>query len=105
MELAIKDSKSKVEQLQNALRDLAPIPEAWPLGGYLSVPSEHADVLETWEMYGCFIQSANYNQVAYNSSEPVNITLTLRFDNALQKPDGVGVGSVVPRLNGVTATG
>jgi hypothetical protein len=62
-------------------------------------------VLETWELYGCYIQSANYNQVAYNSSEPVAITLTIRFDNALQKPDNSGVGSLVPRLNGSTVTG
>ncbi len=62
-------------------------------------------VLETWELYGCYIQSANYNEVAYNSSEPVQITLTIRFDNALQKPDNTGVGSLVPRLNGTTVTG
>ena len=67
--------------------------------------AEAPQVLETWELYGCYIQSANYNSVAYNSSEPVTITLTIRFDNALQKPDGAGVGSVVPRLNGVTVTG
>lgn len=66
---------------------------------------ESPQVLETWEMYGCFIQSANYNQLAYNSSEPVTISLVLRFDNALQKADGSGVGAVVPRLNGVSATG
>jgi hypothetical protein len=35
----------------------------------------------------------------------MQITLSIRFDNALQKPDGAGVGSIVPRLNGVTATG
>jgi hypothetical protein len=62
-------------------------------------------VLETWELYGCYIQSANYNEVAYNSSEPVQITLTIRFDNALQKPDNTGVRSLVPRLNGATVTG
>ena len=62
-------------------------------------------VLETWELYGCYIESANYNQNAYNSSEPMTITMTLKFDNALQKPDGDGVGAPVPRLAGVTATG
>lgn len=67
--------------------------------------TETPQVLETWELYGCFLQSVNYNQVQYSSSEPVQITMTIRFDNALQKPDGTGVGSVVPRLNGVTATG
>ena len=67
--------------------------------------TETPQVLETWEMYGCFLQNVNYNQVQYSSSDPVQITMTIRFDNALQKPDGTGVGSVVPRLNGVTATG
>ena len=67
--------------------------------------TETPQVLETWELYGCFLQSVNYNQVQYSSSDPVQITMTIRFDNALQKPDGTGVGSVVPRLNGVTATG
>jgi hypothetical protein len=62
-------------------------------------------VLETWELYGCYLTTASYNQVQYSSSDPVQITLTIRFDNALQKPDNAGVGSVIPRLNGVTATG
>jgi hypothetical protein len=62
-------------------------------------------VLETWELYGCYVTTASYNQVQYSSSDPVQITLTIRFDNALQKPDNAGVGSVIPRLNGVTATG
>jgi hypothetical protein len=62
-------------------------------------------VLETWELYGCYLTTAAYNQVQYSSSDPVQITLTIRFDNALQKPDNAGVGSVIPRLNGVTATG
>ena len=67
--------------------------------------TETPQVLETWELYGCYLQNVNYNQVQYSSSDPVQISLTIRFDNALQKPDGAGVGSVVPRLNGVTATG
>jgi hypothetical protein len=62
-------------------------------------------VLETWELYGCYLTTAAYNQVQYSSSDPVQITLTIRYDNALQKPDNSGVGSAVPRLNGVTATG
>lgn len=36
---------------QAELRDLSPIPEAWPFGGYLSAPSEHSGVVETWEVY------------------------------------------------------
>ena len=62
-------------------------------------------VLETWELYGCFIQNANYNTLAYNSSEPATISLTLRFDNALQKPDDDGVGAAVTRTVGDNSTG
>ena len=40
-------------------------------------------VLETFELYGCYIESANYNQLAYGTSEPVTVTLQLRYDNAI----------------------
>jgi hypothetical protein len=63
------------------------------------------NILETWEIYGCFIQNVNYNTLAYNTSDPATITMTLRFDNALQKPDGNGVGTPVTRSVGVNSTG
>ena len=63
------------------------------------------NVLETWELYGCFVQNVNYNQLAYNTSEPVTISMTLRFDNALQKPDDSGVGTSVTRTLGNNSTG
>lgn len=62
-------------------------------------------ILETWALYGCFVQNVNYNQLAYNTSEPVTISMVLRFDNALQKPDGSGVGTPVARTQGVNSTG
>jgi hypothetical protein len=62
-------------------------------------------VLETWELYGCFLQSANYGDLNYGTSEPVSIALTLRFDNALQTPLGTGVGTPVGRTNGGVVTG
>jgi len=62
-------------------------------------------ILETWELYGCFVQNVNYNQLAYNTSEPATISMTLRFDNALQKPDDSGVGAQVTRTVGVNSTG
>ena len=62
-------------------------------------------VLETWEMYGCFLQAANYNDLNYGSNEPVTIALTIRFDNALQTPLGTGVGTFVGRGDtGVVST-
>lgn len=63
------------------------------------------NVLETWELYGCYLQAANYNDLAYNSNEPAQISLEIRFDNALQTPLGTGVGTAVGRALGDVATG
>jgi hypothetical protein len=62
-------------------------------------------VLETWECYGCFIQTANYNTLNYATNEAVTIALTLRFDNAIQSPIGAGVGASIGRTIGSIATG
>ena len=62
-------------------------------------------VLETWEMYGCFLTSVNYNDLNYGDSGPVTITMNIRFDNALQTPIGSGVGSVVARTVNDVITG
>jgi hypothetical protein len=58
------------------------------------------NVLETWELYGCFIKSANYNNLDYKTSEPVTIQLSVRFDNAIQSPLTSGVGTNVGRAFG-----
>jgi len=62
-------------------------------------------VLETWEMYGCYIESVNYNDMTYTDSAPATITLNIRFDNALNTPLGQGVGTTVPRTVGTVVTG
>lgn len=61
--------------------------------------------LETWELYGCIISSVNYNDFNYASNEPATISLTLRYDNALQIPNTAGVGRTVPRTRGRAVTG
>jgi hypothetical protein len=63
------------------------------------------NVLETWEVYGCYVQSANYNTLNYATSDPVTIQLAIRYDNAVQSPRGVGVGTAVGRALGTLATG
>ena len=63
------------------------------------------NVLETFELYGCYIESANYNQLAYGTSEPVTVTLSLRYDNAIQTPQGTGVGTAVGRTTNTLITG
>jgi len=63
-------------------------------------------VLETWELYGCFVQAANYNELNYGTSDQVSIALTIRYDNAIQAPIGSGVGASIGRtLAGAAATG
>lgn len=61
--------------------------------------------LETWELYGCIISSVNYNDFNYASNEHATISMTLRYDNALQVPNTAGVGRAVPRTRGRAVTG
>ena len=63
-------------------------------------------VLETWELYGCFVQNVVYGALNYGTSDAVTIALTLRYDNAIQSPLGSGVGTSVGRaFGGASATG
>jgi hypothetical protein len=64
------------------------------------------NVLETFELYGCYVESANYNQLAYsNSTDPVSVTLSIRYDNAIQSPQGTGIGTAVGRTVNTLVTG
>lgn len=66
------------------------------------------NVLETWEVYGCYLQSVNYNELAYAESTAMEIALTIQYDNALQiGPTGtpVGLGASVGRTLSSLATG
>ena len=55
-------------------------------------------VLETWEMYGCFLTSVDYGENNYSTNDPMTIALTIRYDNAIQSPVGTGIGTDVARL-------
>jgi hypothetical protein len=61
--------------------------------------------LETWEIYGCYLKSVNYNNMDYAASEAATIGLTVAFDNAVQTPIGQGVGAIVGRTVNDVATG
>ena len=47
----------------------------------------------------------NYNTLAYATSDPVTITMNLRYDNAIQTPQGTGIGTAVTRTVSTLATG
>jgi len=64
-------------------------------------------VLETFELYGCYVDNANYNTLDYKSNDPVTIALSIVYDNAIQTPrgDGTGIGSTIGRTVNSLATG
>jgi hypothetical protein len=62
-------------------------------------------VLETWELYGCMLKSANYNTLNYATNDAVTISLNIRYDNAIQSPQGTGVGTAIGRTVNTLVTG
>jgi hypothetical protein len=63
------------------------------------------NILETWELYGCYLSTADYTDVNYATNDPVTIALTIRYDNALQTPTGSGIGATLTRTLGTVITG
>ena len=41
------------------------------------------DIVERWVLKGAWIQSANFNDLDFASSDPVDISITLRYDYAI----------------------
>jgi hypothetical protein len=61
-------------------------------------------VLETWNLYGCYIKNADYGALNYGESAPVTINMTITYDNANQG-EGQGVGTTIGRTIGDVVTG
>ena len=64
-----------------------------------------ANVLETWECYGCYIVSANYKDLTYADAGPQSIDLSIQPDNCIQIPQGSGIGANIGRTLRTMATG
>ena len=62
-------------------------------------------VLETWELYGCYLSQADYGTSNYAESKPMQIGLTIVYDNANQTPNGSGVGGTIARTVNDVVTG
>ena len=54
-----------------------------------------AQVLETINLYGCFVQNADYGDLNYATNEPATVALTIRFDNMEQWAAGAANTSIV----------
>lgn len=50
-------------------------------------------IIERFDLVGCYLQQTNYNQLNYATSEPVQIALTIRYDNAIQLTDALSGSS------------
>jgi len=61
-------------------------------------------VLETWNLYGCYLKSADYGALNYGESAPVTVNMTIAYDNANQG-EGQGVGTLIGRTLGDVVTG
>lgn len=67
------------------------------------------NVLEDWELYGCYLADVNYGDLNYGSNEVATVVMSIRFDNAVQTPTAqgiqLGVGQAVGRALGTNITG
>jgi hypothetical protein len=70
------------------------------------------NVLETFELYGCFVQNADYGDNNYGTNEHMTVALTIRYDNMVQFAAGAastspigGIGAAVGRTLGEAVTG
>ena len=68
--------------------------------------------LETFEMYGCFIQNADYGDANYSTNEHMTVALSIVYDNLSQFAAGAtavspigGIGAAVGRTIGAATTG
>jgi len=60
-----------------------------------------SNVIDRFQLVGCYLESANYNTLAYATSDAVTTTLSIRYDNAIQYGSDEqfsGVGEAVTRV-------
>lgn len=62
-------------------------------------------VLETWELYGCYLENVNYGNLAYSENAAATIQTSIKYDNAIQTAQGSGVGTFVGRNTSTMSTG
>ena len=62
-------------------------------------------VLEAWVCYGCYIVSTNWQDLKYSEQTPVQIELSIQFDNAVQlnPTNAIGSATTVQKFPGGTS--
>lgn len=56
-------------------------------------------VLENWYLEGCYLETVQYDTFDYSNSEAMQISMTIRYDNATQD------STIMPLLAPITGTG
>lgn len=72
-------------------------------GGSGSVSSFDANVLERWSIVGAFLKSADFGDMSYDDAKPAEISMTVRFDNAIlfdHNGNRMGTFSHSPEIDG-----
>jgi hypothetical protein len=68
--------------------------------------SSETNVLDSWELAGCYIQNINYGENNYATSDPLVITVMIKFDNANHSIGGTaaleGTGGITETDNSTT---
>lgn len=72
-----------------------PTASGYKFGTILELLDGNESVVEQWMVEGCFIQSADYGDLDYSTSEAATISLTVRFDHARQTLSGQGYGTAL----------
>ena len=70
--------------------------------------AHEANILEQWQILGCYLKDVNYNSMDYEQSQAVKITMAITFDNAIQVNGAgtpTGVGQSIAYTVGSVATG
>ena len=73
--------------------------------------AKEVETLESTQLWGCFLQNVNYNDLNYGTSEAATVALSIRFDNMTQLKGGTtsvieGVGrDIGARTLGSLTTG
>lgn len=63
------------------------------------------NVLETWELYGCYLTTVDYGAMNYSTNDAMTVALTVQYDNAVQLNVGVGTPNNFQDRNRETGTG
>ena len=94
----IQNNVSRIVGAQNS-RQLNHFEQTAPLAGenykfnmiIESLDGSTAQASEVWFLEGCFLTNTDYSDADYATNEPVTVSLTIRYDNAIHEKGTSGI--------------